>query len=367
MNNSLQESGIDSAVNVSLEGINLSFGKTHVLKGIDLQIESGEFFAFLGPSGCGKTTLLRLIAGFESAQTGRVIIGGKEVSYLPPWQRNLGMVFQSYALWPHMTIRKNVAFGLEERRVSRSEIKKRVDRALDLVGLLELADRRPSQLSGGQQQRVALARTIVIEPQVLLLDEPLSNLDAKLRVQMRRELRQLQRTLSLTTIFVTHDQEEANTTADRIAVINDGIVQQIGTPINLYDHPANLFVANFLGVANVVPGNMAAEDGRIIFRSSDDAVVVPMTEGARESSSIIFRPQNLTIGERDAEALPGAIRLTGMVEHKEFLGSVVRYQVSVGGQFILVDAPHQRGETAMPEGTAVSLSLSGDQVIGLPQ
>jgi iron(III) transport system ATP-binding protein len=367
MNNTLHESGIDSAVSVSLEGINLSFGKTHVLKGIDLQIESGEFFAFLGPSGCGKTTLLRLIAGFESAQTGRVIIGGKEVSYLPPWQRNLGMVFQSYALWPHMTIRKNVAFGLEERHVSRSEIKERVDRALDLVGLLELSDRRPSQLSGGQQQRVALARTIVIEPQVLLLDEPLSNLDAKLRVQMRRELRQLQRKLSLTTIFVTHDQEEANTTADRIAVINDGIVQQIGTPIDLYDHPANLFVANFLGVANVVPGNMAAEDGRIIFRSSDDAVVVPMTEGARESSSIIFRPQNLTIGERDAEALPGAIRLTGTVEHKEFLGSVVRYQVAVGGQFILVDAPHQRGETAMPEGTAVSLSLSGDQVIGLPQ
>jgi len=366
MNNTLHESRIDSAVSVSLEGINLSFGKTHVLKGIDLQIEPGEFFAFLGPSGCGKTTLLRLIAGFESAQTGRVVIGGREVSYLPPWQRNLGMVFQSYALWPHMTIRKNVAFGLEERHVSRSEINERVDRALGLVGLLDLADRRPSQLSGGQQQRVALARTIIIEPQVLLLDEPLSNLDAKLRVQMRRELRQLQRKLSLTTIFVTHDQEEANTTADRIAVINDGIVQQIGTPMDIYDHPANLFVANFLGVANVVTGNMAAEDGRMIFRSSDGAVVVPLAEGTRESGSIIFRPQNLIIRSQDAEALPGAIRLTGRVEHKEFLGSVVRYQVAVGGQFILVDAPHQRGETAMPEGTAVSLSLSGDQVIGLP-
>jgi iron(III) transport system ATP-binding protein len=366
MNNSLHAPGIDSAMSVKLEGINLSFGKTHVLKGIDLQIEPGEFFAFLGPSGCGKTTLLRLIAGFESAQTGRVIIGDKEVSYLPPWKRNLGMVFQSYALWPHMTIRKNVAFGLEERRVPRSEIKARVDRALGLVGLLELADRRPSQLSGGQQQRVALARTIVIEPQVLLLDEPLSNLDAKLRVQMRRELRQLQRKLSLTTIFVTHDQEEANTTADRIAVINDGIIQQIGTPMDIYDHPANLFVANFLGVANVVAGSMEAEGDRIIFRSSDGAVTVPVTEEARGASRIIFRPQNLIIRERDAEALPGAIRLTGTVEHKEFLGSVVRYQVSVGGQFILVDAPHQRGERALPEGTAVSLSLSGDQVIGLP-
>ena len=366
MNNSLHEIGVDSAVSVRLEGINLSFGKTHVLKGIDLQIQPGEFFAFLGPSGCGKTTLLRLIAGFESAQTGQVIIGDKEVSNLPPSQRNLGMVFQSYALWPHMTIRKNVAFGLEERHVSRREINTRVDRALDLVGLLDLADRRPSQLSGGQQQRVALARTIVIEPQVLLLDEPLSNLDAKLRVQMRRELRQLQRKLSLTTIFVTHDQEEANTTADRIAVINDGIIQQIGTPMDLYDEPANLFVANFLGVANVVAGNMQAEDGRFIFRSSDGAVAVPVAEGVQGASSIIIRPQNLTIQQQDAEAMAGAIQLSGTVEHKEFLGSVVRYQVSVGGHFILVDSPHQRGEPAMPEGTAVSLNLTGDQVIGLP-
>ncbi len=261
---------------VKLDGINLSFGKTHVLKGIDLQIEPGEFFAFLGPSGCGKTTLLRLIAGFESAQEGRVIIGDQEVSHLPPWRRNLGMVFQNYALWPHMTVRKNVAFGLEERRVPRNEIKERVDLALELVGLLEFARRRPSQLSGGQQQRVALARTIVIEPKVLLLDEPLSNLDAKLRVQMRRELRQLQRKLSLTTIFVTHDQEEANTTADRIAVINDGVVQQIGTPMELYDRPANLFVANFLGVANVVEGVVTEDSGRLEFNSSDGAVTVPM-------------------------------------------------------------------------------------------
>ena len=363
--NNLHAPGTNSATRVKLEGINLSFGKTHVLKGIDLEIEPGEFFAFLGPSGCGKTTLLRLIAGFESAQTGQVLIGEREVSYLPPWQRNLGMVFQSYALWPHMTVRKNVAFGLEERHVSRSEVNSRVDRALDLVGLLELADRRPSQLSGGQQQRVALARTIVIEPQVLLLDEPLSNLDAKLRVQMRRELRQLQRKLSLTTIFVTHDQEEANTTADRIAVINDGIIQQIGTPMELYDHPANLFVANFLGVANVVAGKMDAEDGRLIFRSSDGAVMVPVADDLQGASSIIFRPQNLTIRQQDADAPAGAIQLSGTVEHKEFLGSVVRYRVSVGGHFILVDAPHQRGEKAMPEGTAVSLSLTGDQVIGL--
>ena len=365
MNTTEHETATTSAVGVRLEGIDLSFGKTHVLKGIDLQIEPGEFFAFLGPSGCGKTTLLRLVAGFESAQSGRVIIGDQEMSNLPPWRRNLGMVFQSYALWPHMTVRKNVAFGLEERRLPRNVIKHRVDMALELVGLLDLARRRPSQLSGGQQQRVALARTIVIEPQVLLLDEPLSNLDAKLRVQMRRELRQLQRKLSVTTIFVTHDQEEANTTADRIAVINDGVVQQIGTPMELYDHPANLFVANFLGIANVVAGNMAEESGKLVFHSSDGAVVVPVAEGGQGSGSIVFRPQNLTIRPQDAKPGPGTTQLTGKVEHKEFLGGVVRYRVDVGGHFILVDAPHQRGEEAMPEGTPVRLCLNSEQVIGL--
>lgn len=367
MNNFADESATAAAVGVTLEGINLSFCKTHVLKGIDLKIDPGEFFAFLGPSGCGKTTLLRLIAGFESAQSGRVIIGDREVSHLPPWRRNLGMVFQSYALWPHMTVRKNVAFGLEERHVPRSRINEMVDRALDLVDLLNLADRRPSQLSGGQQQRVALARTIVIEPQVLLLDEPLSNLDAKLRVQMRRELRQLQRKLSLTTIFVTHDQEEANTTADRIAVINDGVVQQIGTPMMLYDHPTNLFVANFLGVANVIAGKLMETNGELIFKSTDETVSMPMTKGTSGLGSIVFRPQNLTILPRGAEPLPGATKLAGNVEHKEFLGSVVRYRVAVGGHFILVDAPHQKGAQAMPEGTPVMLYLNSEQVIDLSQ
>jgi iron(III) transport system ATP-binding protein len=365
MNITRNDTETDSAVGVRLEGIDLSFGKTHVLKGIDLQIAPGEFFAFLGPSGCGKTTLLRLIAGFESAQFGRVIIGDQEVSHLPPWRRNLGMVFQSYALWPHMTVRKNVAFGLEERRVPRDECNKRVDRALELVGLLAFAKRRPSQLSGGQQQRVALARTIVIEPKVLLLDEPLSNLDANLRVQMRRELRELQRKLSVTTIFVTHDQEEANTTADRIAVINDGIVQQIDTPMALYDHPANLFVANFLGVANVVTGKMVEAQGKIVFHSSDGTIVVPMMEGAKGVQSIIFRPQNLTVKPKDAAPDPKMAQLTGVVEHKEFLGSVVRYRVAVGDHFILVDEPHQRGKTALPEKTPATLCLNSDQVIGL--
>jgi len=365
MTNNASPDGNGSDSSVNLEGINLSFGKTHVLKGIDLKINSGEFFAFLGPSGCGKTTLIRLIAGFESAQAGQVFIGKQEVSHLPPWRRNVGMVFQSYALWPHMTVRKNVAFGLEERRMPRNEINERVDAALNLVGLLDLADRRPSQLSGGQQQRVALARTVIIEPRVLLLDEPLSNLDANLRVQMRRELRQLQRKLSLTTIFVTHDQEEANTTADRIAVINDGIIQQIGSPMDLYDHPSNLFVANFLGVANVVEGTVELKEGKPIFRSLDGAVSVPIGESSAAASHIVFRPQNMTIQSSHVASIPGMLRLVGKVDHREFLGSVVRYRVAVGEYFLLVDASYQRGEVPIAEGTPVTLSLNREQIITL--
>jgi iron(III) transport system ATP-binding protein len=365
MNQNHNQSGSGIPIGVTLKRIDLSFGKTHVLKGIDLEITPGEFFTFLGPSGCGKTTLIRLIAGFENAQEGEVFIGGKEVSHLPPWRRNLGMVFQSYALWPHMTVAKNVAFGLEERKLPKAEIKKKVEAALELVGLLDLAERRPSQLSGGQQQRVALARTVVIEPQVLLLDEPLSNLDAKLRVQMRRELKELQRKLSLTTIFVTHDQEEANTTSDRMAVINEGVVQQIGTPMDLYDHPANLFVANFLGVTNVVSGVISQEDDSAVFSSGDGAVKVAISNAVSGPGHIVFRPQNLTIRSMDQDPVPGTDRLTGKVEHKEFLGSVIRYSVAVNGHNLLVDAPHQQGVEAMANGAEAALYLNSEQVISL--
>jgi iron(III) transport system ATP-binding protein len=366
MNNAtLLESKNDSAVSVRLEDINLSFGKTHVLKGIDLQIEPGEFFAFLGPSGCGKTTLLRLIAGFESAQTGRVIIGEKEVSYLPPWQRNLGMVFQSYALWPHMTIRKNVAFGLEERHVPRSEINRRTDQALDLVGLLELADRRPSQLSGGQQQRVALARTIVIEPQVLLLDEPLSNLDAKLRVQMRHELLDLQRKLSITTIFVTHDQEEANTTADRIALMKDGVIQQVGTPVELYDKPVNRFVADFLGTANFFEGKLVKSGSRLEFQADND-LVFPISDiehtKASDSCYLVFRPQNFKVTVDEENYGDDTIQLQGTVRGKEFLGSTIRYRVGMRGMDVFADVSHQQGRPLIENGTKVNLGIAQNQI-----
>jgi iron(III) transport system ATP-binding protein len=349
------------SVGVGIEAVNLSFGKTHVLKDIDLEIHPGEFFAFLGPSGCGKTTLLRLIAGFNQAQTGRVLIGGKDVSGLPPWRRDVGMVFQSYALWPHMTVRANVSFGLEERRMPKAEIGRRVEAALDLVGLLDLAERRPSQLSGGQQQRVALARTIVIEPQVLLLDEPLSNLDAKLRIQMRQEILELQRKLDITTIFVTHDQEEANTMCDRIAVMQGGMIQQVGTPLELYDSPANLFVAGFLGTANTLEGVIEEHDGQSVFRS-DDGISVPLETPQRGQRTIVFRPQDVRV---DDETNAGEITLRGTVRYREFLGSQVRYAVQVGSHTILVEDTHQRGRTTLNEAEAVGLCLDSNQVIVL--
>jgi iron(III) transport system ATP-binding protein len=353
------------ATGVIIEDLSISFGSTAVLKGINLTIEPGEFFTFLGPSGSGKSTLLRSIAGFGPTPSGRILLGDRDVARLPPWHRNVGMVFQSYALWPHMTVRRNVAFGLEERRVAKKDIPGRVDAALDMVGLLEYAERRPSQLSGGQQQRVALARTIVVEPQVLLLDEPLSNLDAALRVQMRQEILELQRKLAITTIFVTHDQEEANTTADRIAVIDDGIVQQVGAPMELYDQPANLFVAHFLGVANVIEGSVDADGGTVVFRSADGGITVPLAEGTGGAGSIVFRPQNLSIRPEDAAPISGAATLSGTVEYMEFLGGVVRYRVAVGDHSLLVDEAHQRGEPAIGPGVPVKLHFDAGQIIVL--
>ncbi|WP_332682741.1 ABC transporter ATP-binding protein [Bosea sp. (in: a-proteobacteria)] len=345
------------AVSVGIEGVNLSYGEHHVLKDVNLSIEPGEFFAFLGPSGCGKTTLLRLIAGFNQADTGHVTIGGKEITDLPPWKRDVGMVFQSYALWPHMTVRRNVAFGLEERGVKRAEVERRVEAALDLVGLGHLAERRPSQLSGGQQQRVAVARTVAIEPKVLLLDEPLSNLDAKMRVQVRRELRDLQQRLGLTTIFVTHDQEEANTICDRIAVMNDGTVQQVGTPMELYERPANLFVANFLGTANILSGRVVASGGERRFELDGGTILpVPADRTVPEGARLVFRPQHANLVPAGAAA-PGQIALPGLVAHREFLGASVRYGVRVGNTEVAVDLPFQSGRDLHEIGTAATLTL----------
>lgn len=353
-----------AAVGVSIEDLSISYDDNEVLRGINLEIEPGELFTFLGPSGSGKSTLLRAVAGFGPEPKGRILIGGDEVTHLPPWKRNVGMVFQSYALWPHMTVRKNVAFGLVERKVPAKEIRERVEAALELVGLQEFAERRPSQLSGGEQQRVALARTIIIEPRVLLLDEPLSNLDANLRVQMRREILDLQRKLALTTIFVTHDQEEANTISDRIAVLNDGIIQQVGSPMELYDEPANRFVAHFLGTANLIDGAVSQEDGTILFEAPDGTRFPLDCAGIEVGTerTAMFRPQNLRIAAEGSAWGESQVKLPGLVEHREFLGSQIRYFVRVGEHTLVVDDTHRVDQPTFDVGEAVVLGLETGQV-----
>jgi iron(III) transport system ATP-binding protein len=284
---------------------------------------------------------------------------------MAPWNRNVGMVFQSYALWPHMSVRKNIAFGLEERKVPADEIKRRIDAVLDLVDLSDFADRRPSQLSGGQQQRVALARTIVVEPRVLLLDEPLSNLDASLRNQMRRDILELQRKLSLTTIFVTHDQEEANTISDRIAVLNEGKIQQVGRPIDLYDKPTNRFVASFLGAANLLEGRVNKVNGDAVFESNGN-LDIPLLDDKNqvdESRIVMFRPQDIAIAfAGDNISNSDSELFEGVVSHREFLGNRVRYSVDVKKHVIIVDDSYSAGRRIFEFGQKVVLNLNLKQI-----
>jgi len=321
---------------INIKNINVSYGKNHVLKNVNIDIREKDFFTFLGPSGCGKTTLLRLIAGFEQSQSGELFIDGKEVSKLNPWERDVGLVFQNYALWPHMTVFKNISFGLEEKKVPKNEINDRVDEVLELVGMQELKHRYPYQLSGGQQQRVALARTIVVRPKVLLLDEPLSNLDAKLRNQMRIELLELHNKLQITTIFVTHDQEEANSISDNIAIFNEGIIQQVGPPIDLYNNPENLFVANFLGTINVLNGEI--QNGS--FKSVNNFELKNIKSENKMKCSLLIRPQNISFIRRgDSDQA-----FKGKIEGKEFLGNIIRYQVLLNDHLITIDNVHQGKE-----------------------
>lgn len=354
----------DAAKAVSIQNVNLYYDALHVLKDINLDIRPSEFFAFLGPSGCGKTTLLRLIAGFNTAREGRVLIGGQDVLDIPPWKRNVGMVFQSYALWPHMTVARNVAFGLEERRLPRAEIEKRVAAALALVGLEHLAGRYPSQLSGGQQQRVALARTIAIEPRVLLLDEPLSNLDARMRVEVRRELRDLQQRLQLTTIFVTHDQEEANTVCDRIAVFNEGRILQVGTPMDLYEKPQTLFVARFLGTANVLQGRISGAGTTRSFEvAGAGSIPIPPGREVPAGASLVFRPQYASLGKVGVEEVP----LSGTIKRREFLGATIRYGVAIGETTVLIDRPFDSGDSLLELGTETTLGLNPNSALWLAE
>ncbi|OHV84238.1 ABC transporter ATP-binding protein [Rhizobium sp. LCM 4573] len=333
-----------------LDHINKNFGATQVVKDFDMSVQKGEFISFLGPSGCGKTTVLRMIAGFESPSGGRISINGKDQNGLKTSQRNIGMVFQAYALFPNMNVFDNVAFGLKVAGKPKTEIEERVKEMLALIRLDHLSDRYPYQLSGGQQQRVALARALAPKPQVLLLDEPLSALDAKIRVSLREEIRQIQRQLGITTVFVTHDQEEALSISDRIVVMNAGHADQIGTPSEIYNRPATRFVASFVGTLNMIEATVADPATNTV-KIGDQIIKLREPIGALthgDQISIALRPEAGSL----AENAKGDTALTGTVISSHFLGSVIRTKIDIGGNqisFDMFNAPDavlpQPGET----------------------
>jgi multiple sugar transport system ATP-binding protein len=291
---------------VEIRGVEKQFGTTKVIHGIDVSIEDEEFVVLVGPSGCGKSTLLRMIAGLEEISGGEIAIGGNVVNNVPPKDRDIAMVFQNYALYPHMTVRENMAFSLKLRKAEKSFIEQRVDRAADILSLKPYLDRYPRQLSGGQRQRVAMGRAIVRDPQVFLFDEPLSNLDAKLRVQMRTEIKALHQRLRTTSVYVTHDQVEAMTMADRIVVMHDGIVEQIGTPLELYDHPTNTFVAGFIGspAMNFLDGTLRRAGGGAAHVEAAGGVTLPApgSVGGADGQKVIYgvRPEHMTLAGEGA-------------------------------------------------------------------
>jgi len=352
---------------IELIGVAKRYGPLSAVEDIDLAVEEGEFVTVLGPSGSGKTTLLTMIAGLAGPSAGRIEIGGRDVTWLPAARRNVGLVFQSYALFPHMSVAANVAFPLAVRGVAKAETRRRVGDALRLVRLEGFGRRRPSQLSGGQQQRVALARAFVFEPEILLLDEPLGALDRKLREQLQVELRQLQRSLGITTILVTHDQEEALSLSDRIVVLDEGRVQQIGTPEEAYLRPANRFVADFLGTANRFEGVLQnGADG--CFLDLDDGALMPCTDpglppGQRVAA--IVRPERVRLEPVEAVGATDAVGLRATVTDVIYLGQSLRYHLELDPEKSVIATSTDRGARFAP-GTAVHLTWRPDDVWLIP-
>jgi len=344
---------------IRLENVTKIFGRTVAVDHVNLHIREGEFFTIIGPSGCGKTTTLRIIAGFEVPEEGHVYFDDKDVTFVKPYHRNTAMVFQNYALWPHMTVYENIAYGLRLRKVPEEEIRRKIQYYLKLVGMEGLEYRYPLQLSGGQQQRVALIRALVVEPSVLLLDEPLSNLDAKLRLEMREEIRGLQKRLNITTVYVTHDQVEALSMSDRIAVMNKGRIQQVGTPDELYFKPKNLFVASFLGRSNILEGRVTGSTPPYTTVEVPElGAVLRVYTGDKQFAGkvhVVIRPENLEYSELPA----GENVLSGIVESVMFLGDKVETRVKIGETSLIAYLPNK---VSPREGEPINLHIDPDRI-----
>jgi len=352
-----------------LERVSKHFGDLVAVRDLDLDIERGEFFTLLGPSGCGKTTTLRMVAGFEDPTAGRVLIEGQDVAGLPSHRRPTNTVFQSYALFPHLSVRDNVAFGLRRKKVARDEIARRVEAELDRVGLAAEINRKPNQLSGGQQQRVALARALVNLPKVLLLDEPLGALDLKLRKGLQLELKRIQREVGITFVYVTHDQEEALTMSDRIAVMSNGIVQQVGTPEGVYERPRTTFVAGFIGVSNLMPGTVTAANGdRGTVRLDSGLEIETQVDGIAtgERCHAVVRPEKLLIHHTNETATDGLPSVDGVVDSSVYLGTSTQIVVRLAGDVsmtVLVPNASEAERARLPGGgAAVRLSWAPEHM-----
>jgi putative spermidine/putrescine transport system ATP-binding protein len=338
---------------LSLTNISKVFGSATAVEDFNLDVEKGEFVSFLGPSGCGKTTTLRMIAGFEMPTTGAITLNGEDVTYKSPNQRNVGMVFQSYALFPNLTIGQNIGFGLQVRKMPEDQIKNRVKEMLELIHLEKHIDKYPYQLSGGQQQRIALARALAISPHVLLLDEPLSALDAKIRVELRLEIRRIQRTMGITTVYVTHDQEEALLLSDRVVVMSQGRIEQVGTPSAIYNYPTTEFVAQFVGQLNLIPATeINKEKGSCKIAGQAVKFEHDSSRKISDTPRLAIRPEELHIGTGE-----GRNAIKGKVENILFLGSVVRLRVDIGGATLSADLFNERRLTLPRTGDDVVISF----------
>jgi putative spermidine/putrescine transport system ATP-binding protein len=350
---------------LELAHVQKRFGAFSAVEDFELSAQRGEFVSFLGPSGCGKTTTLRMIAGFEYPDSGSIKVDGNEITNLPPNKRNVGMVFQSYALFPNMTVANNVGFGMRVKKRPKDAIKKRVGELLEMINMPEKADRYPYQLSGGQQQRVALARALAVEPQVLLLDEPLSALDAKIRISLRNEIRSIQRQLGITTVYVTHDQEEALSLSDRVVVMSQGRIEQIGSPADIYNFPATPFVASFVGTLNLIAAQVIdAGTGRLSIDGQEVSAAKPIS-AARDGATVTLalRPESIELGDGG-----GSNSLRGTVEEVSFLGSIVRIRVNLGsgGRTVSLDTFNDPNlnPPAIGEVVTVSFPREASLVIG---